>query len=75
MVLARCYSNLQDHSTDCYIGTIIYNYHTIFFAPWCIKCRKYVLNSIYVQAMSFSPHKFLKICYLKTILDKYIVRK
>ena len=75
MVLARCYSNLQDHSTDCYIGTIIYNYHTIFFAQWCIKCRKYVLNSIYVQAMSFSPHKFLKICYLKTILDKYIVRK
>jgi len=54
---------------------ILHNYHTIFFAQWCIKSRKYVLNSIYVQAMSFSPHKFLKICYLKTILDKYIVSK
>ena len=75
IVLTRCNSNLQDHSTDCYMGTIIYNSHTIFFAQWCIKSRKYVLNSIYVQAMSFSPHKSLKICYLKTILDKYIVSK
>ena len=51
----------------------MYNYcHTIFFGQWCIKSRKYVLNSICVQAMSFSP---LKICYLKTILDKCIVSK
>ena len=51
LVLTRCNSNLQDHSSDCYIGTIKYNnYHTIFFAQWCIKSREYVLNSIYVQA-------------------------
>ena len=48
IVLTRCNSNLQDHSTDCYIGTLIYNYHTIFFAQWCIKGRKCVLNSTYV---------------------------
>ena len=75
IVLTRCNSNLQDHLSDCYIGTINYNYHTIFFDQWCIKSRKYILNSIYVQAMSFSPHKFLQICYLNTILDKYIVSK
>ena len=44
IVLTRCNSNLQDHSSDCYIGSIIYNYHTICFAQWCINSRKYVFN-------------------------------